>query len=396
MKRFIKCSCYLLLLSSVAGCSSISSTFGLGSKDPEDLEKKRLEKLEVPPDFSRAAVNDSMAIPGALRGSASFSEMNKRKAVNDALSNGNGSQDSETDAMSQRVKFLRSGNNSWLQLQLTQDVAYAKVKAFFNNQEYTIARDEPAIFVIETEWMADGNAIPTGFLKGITSIFGSPVKEKFRVRIETGEQAGTVEMFLTQYSVERVLVDEIASGNATFELNAGTGKSSTKSHSWRPRASDASVESEMLKKFVIFLGFDDDGVEELVAKEEVVLDKNSYVKATDEQPAHIEINERFFNAWRLVGIAIDRASYTVEDKDRSNGLYYVRYDRSAESEEEEGFWASLVFWSDDPSEGVDNFIFKVVDEGKKCKVIVVSDDEKTALPAPLVEKVLQLLDEQFY
>lgn len=395
MNRFFTTVFLFSIVLAMSGCSSIKSLLDWDRESPEELEEKRLKELELPPEFSRMEVNDSMAIPGALRGNASYSSMAKRKQINDAIS-GTGDSNVSGTFNNDRVKFLRSGDAMWLQVKADQGGAYSKIKAFFENQEYPIEREEKALSIIETEWMADTNAIPQGFLKGITALFGAPVKEKFRSRIEIGEKAGTVEIFITRYAVERVLVDEIESGNVIFEKNVGAGNSSTKSRSWKPMASDPAVESEILKRFVVFLGYDDQAIEKVVEQAEEKPQSTRFFAATETEPAYLLVNERFFTAWRLVGIAIDRASYTLDDRDRTEGKYYVRYDRSAETSEEKGFWASLVFWKDDDeSIGIDNFIFKVEDNGGSCKVTVLPNGENEISPA-LVEKVLKLLDEQFY
>jgi outer membrane protein assembly factor BamC len=39
----------------------------------------------------------------------------------------------------------------------------------------------------------------------------------------------------------------------------------------------------------------------------------------------LEIREGFDRAWRRVGLALDRGGFTVEDRDRAQGLYFVRY-----------------------------------------------------------------------
>ena len=55
----------------------------------------------------------------------------------------------------------------------------------------------------------------------------------------------------------------------------------------------------------------------------------------------LEVQERFDRAWRRVGLALDRVGFTVEDRDRSKGLYYVRYvdpEADAESKKDKDGW----------------------------------------------------------
>ena len=43
------------------------------------------------------------------------------------------------------------------------------------------------------------------------------------------------------------------------------------------------------------------------------------------RPAMVEIDETFDRAWRRVGLALDRVGFTVEDRNRQQGVYFVRY-----------------------------------------------------------------------
>ena len=63
--------------------------------------------------------------------------------------------------------------------------------------------------------------------------------------------------------------------------------------------------------------------------------------------------EPFDRAWRRVGLALDRVGFTVEDRDRQKGQYFVRYaDADAEMNrkdaEKPGLLSKLAFWK--PSE----------------------------------------------
>ena len=49
-------------------------------------------------------------------------------------------------------------------------------------------------------------------------------------------------------------------------------------------------------------------------------------RLVDGQPTPtLQVDDGFDRAWRRVGIALDRSGFTVEDRDRAQGLYFVRY-----------------------------------------------------------------------
>ena len=55
----------------------------------------------------------------------------------------------------------------------------------------------------------------------------------------------------------------------------------------------------------------------------------------------VQIDEGFDRAWRRVGLALDRTGFTVEDRDRSQGVYFVRYVEPKGDKKEKGFLGKL-------------------------------------------------------
>ncbi len=56
----------------------------------------------------------------------------------------------------------------------------------------------------------------------------------------------------------------------------------------------------------------------------------------------LQVDDGFDRAWRRVGLALDRTGFTVEDRDRAQGLYYVRYvDPNQAGKGEPGFLSRL-------------------------------------------------------
>jgi outer membrane protein assembly factor BamC len=63
---------------------------------------------------------------------------------------------------------------------------------------------------------------------------------------------------------------------------------------------------------------------------------------TGQPAAALQVDEPFDRAWRRVGLSLDRTGFTVEDRDRANGIYYVRYaDPKQAGKEEPNFFSKL-------------------------------------------------------
>jgi outer membrane protein assembly factor BamC len=108
------------------------------------------------------------------------------------------------------------------------------------------------------------------------------------------------------------------------------------------------------------------------------------------------LNEQFDRAWRRVGLALDRVGFTVEDRDRSKGLYYVRYidpqidNRSAENK---GWLSKLKFWGNDDKPKQEQYRIQVKggEEGAEVNVL---NKEGTRDRSETSGRILSLLYEQ--
>ena len=49
------------------------------------------------------------------------------------------------------------------------------------------------------------------------------------------------------------------------------------------------------------------------------------IEKANDGASRLVVDDSFDRAWRRVGLALDRTGFTVVDRDRSKGLYFVRY-----------------------------------------------------------------------
>jgi outer membrane protein assembly factor BamC len=225
---------------------------------------------------------------------------------------------------------------------------------------------------METEWAEKRADIPQGGIrkylaKALDMLYSSPTRNKFRVRLERGNVADTTELYLTHRGAE-----EVARG---------------KSFIWENRPSNPELEAEMLNSLMIFLGVEKKQAETLLAEKPI---SRAQLMRSKEDQVYLVINEDFARTWRNTGLALDRLGFTVEDRDRSRGLYFIRY-IDPEPEKEKGFFASL-FSRKSTS---DNQAYRInLREDSSTIRIVVLDDEGNISPSKTAERILTLLHEQ--
>ena len=87
----------------------------------------------------------------------------------------------------------------------------------------------------------------------------------------------------------------------------------------------------------------------------------------------IQIEENFDRTWRRVGLSLDRTSFTVEDRDRSKGIYFVRYVEPVTDKAEPGFLSSL-FGSSKTSSAPLKYRVALVTQGSTTTVSVQNSD----------------------
>jgi outer membrane protein assembly factor BamC len=93
-------------------------------------------------------------------------------------------------------------------------------------------------------------------------------------------------------------------------------------------------------------------------------------------------------------LALDRIGFTVVDRDRSRGVYFVRFgDPDNAKAGTESWWSKLKFWSTDDKNKPEQYQI-VVAETAQASVISVQDPGGTPDRTATSEKILSLLKDQ--
>jgi outer membrane protein assembly factor BamC len=104
------------------------------------------------------------------------------------------------------------------------------------------------------------------------------------------------------------------------------------------------------------------------------------------------IDEDFSRAWRRTGVALDRVGFAVEDRDRSQGIYYVTYNDPLADQNKEGVLSKLAFWSS-ADEDTTQYQIEVQAQGAATHIVVNNSlgrrDKSTT-----AKRILSLLEEE--
>jgi outer membrane protein assembly factor BamC len=159
------------------------------------------------------------------------------------------------------------------------------------------------------------------------------------------------------------------------------------------------LEAEFLERLMLAFGTTAPKAAEAVATMINAPDRARIEKSRDGQ-AQLVVDDAFDRAWRRVGLALDRTGFTVVDRDRSKGLYFVRYsdpDLAAPRKKDDGWLAKTIsqiqFWKTDPVTKPEQYRV-VVTQADPRSLVTVQDPAGVADGSPNGEKILALLKDQ--
>ncbi|MGD2076100.1 MAG: outer membrane protein assembly factor BamC [Gammaproteobacteria bacterium] len=360
-----------VLLQSMSGCSWLDSVFPDRSKDYK--KAKTAASLEVPPDLTATPETDALVVPGGettLSGYTSARESLTRSGATPVLPEQPG------------MTLERDRDRSWLVVQGEPSAVWPEAREFWLENGFLIVREDPVIGVLETDWVESREYIPQGPIRALISrvwegAYSASYQDRYRMRLEVGQEPGTTEVFVTHQGVQEKLEG---------------GADDTQTTVWVPRPSEPGLESEMLKRMMIYLGVSPERAEREVATAKEPRPERAELIKEASGPPSLVIHEGFARAWRSVGITLDRVDFAVEDRDRSDGVYYVRYNDPLKAEKE-GVLSKLAFWSDDDEEKVVTYQIKLTDDGPDTRVMVLNaaGEPETSVTAV---RILTLLHEE--
>ncbi|HEY0857502.1 MAG TPA: outer membrane protein assembly factor BamC [Albitalea sp.] len=311
----------------------------------------RTQGLEVPPDLSQLNRDSRFQQSGGSVSAAAFQGATAAPAA------------AATSTVAPQavgeLKIVRQGNQRWLAVPMAPEQLWPQLQGFWKERGFNLVVEQPETGVMETDWAENRAKLPQDFIrrtvgKVFDSVYSTGERDKFRTRIE--RTANGSEVYLSHRGV--------------VEVYSGDRKETTV---WQPRPADAQLEAEMLQRIMLKLGAKEEQVKTAAVETANVPARARIVAG---QPAAtLQVDDGFDRAWRRVGLALDRSGFTVEDRDRAQGLYFVRYvDPAQAGQDEPGFLSRLFSFGKkkDDAGGLARYRVSVKGEGERSTVQVLN------------------------
>ena len=385
--RFAVASLAVLALATAGGCS----WFG-GTKSSEYKSgTKTAQPLEVPPELTSPTMDDRYAVPDP-KAQTSYSQYAREgQQRGTAVASG-----PSVLPKVEGVRIERSGEQRWLVVKGTPEQVWPVVRQFWIDAGFPLEREQPEIGIMETAWHEDRERIPDDIIrrtigKVFDNMWSTPYRDKFRTRLERGAEPNTTDVFISHRGFEEVYTN----------ANQDTTK-------WVPSPPNREREAEMLNRLMVKIGSPEGTTRVAAAADKAAAPTRATQAPAPEAPKNavlenggagpLVVNDGFDRAWRRVGLALDRSGFTVEDRDRSKGVFFVRYidpdvDLSKQTQGKASFWDKLAFWRSPPKSVQPQYRIQVTDAGSTSQV-VVQDAQGATETSSTGRKILSLLYDQ--
>lgn len=353
----MRLSVALSLLSLVSACGSLMDSDKVNYKT--DGAAKTVT-LDIPPDLTQLTRDTRYSVPG---GSVTASSMGVRPAVVVA---------STAAKQVNEARIERDGQQRWLVVNRPADDVWPIVHAFWKENGFEYVVDQQQLGLLETEWAENRAKLPQDFIrrtlgKVLNTFYSTGERDKFRTRIERNSTGG-VDIFVTH----RGLSEEYADQNKSRTI-------------WQPRPNDKELEAEFLTRLMIKLGVSTEQAKATLADTSATPTRATVVARASGNV--LLVPDSFDVTWRRVGLALDRTGFTVEDRDRAQGVYFVRYVNT--SNEEKGFFSKM-FSSSTPETGPVKYRIKLSTVDGKSEVSVQNAAGQLE-NSPITQQILKLL-----
>jgi outer membrane protein assembly factor BamC len=329
----LACTAFVL---SLAGCSTLDSVFSTDKVDYK-AASRQTQGLDVPPDLTQLAKDNRAQVQGGSITASALSAVKPANATNaQSLVPGSVAANVAGD-----VRLERAGSDRWLRTSATPEQLWPQLRSFWQERGLDVVKEQPEIGIMETNWGENRAKLPQDFIR-------STIGKVFDGLYSTGER----DMYRTRIERTPTGTDIFISHRGMQEVYTSQGRDST---AWQNRPADPYLEAEMLSRLMLKLGGKEDTAKAVVAEagKPAPAATASTLKAGADTPRaerrnladvpeSLTVNDGFDRAWRRVGLSLDRHGFTIEDRDRAAGLFFLRYaDPEKAGQDEPNFFQKL-------------------------------------------------------
>lgn len=344
----------------LGGCSVLQ-------EDKIDYKSARpVQTLEVPPDLTQLNRESRYALPAGGVVSANSQTVIQQPTA-PAVTAANTVSD---------VRIERAGTQRWLVVDRAPEKLWSPVRDFWQESGFVFTLDQENLGLLETDWAENRAKLPQDIIRStigkvFDSLYSTGERDKFRTRLERNANGGT-EIYISHRGMVEVYTNDKKEQTV-----------------WQPRPVDPELEAEFLRRLMVKLGLSQEQSKALLASTPVP--QQARLVTVQQQPL-LQLNDGFDRAWRRVGLALDRTGFTVEDRNRAEGTYFVRYvpSNAVSEADKPGFFSRLFSGSTVPDATPTRYRVLVRNDSAQTTVSVLNQAGQPET-SDNAQRILQLL-----
>ena len=330
---------------------------------------KLINTLEVPPDLTQLARDTRYTLPGGPVTASGFEAAAAARPSSTVVA----------PAQLGDVRIERAGSQRWLVVDRTPEQLWPALRDFWQENGFLLTLDQPQLGLMETDWAENRAKIPQDIIRAtigklFDNLYSTGERDKFRTRVERNASGGS---------------DIFISHRGMVEVYSSERKDTTV---WQPRPADPELEAEFLRRLMVKLGVAQEQAK--AASAAGAVPPQARLETRDGRPV-VVLDDNFDRAWRRVGLSLDRSGFTVEDRNRAEGVYFVRYvpPNAEPAQRNAGFLGRLTGWFSGSG--------KAEQAPVRLRILVRAEGERTAIQvldaagqpdrSPNAERIAQLL-----
>ena len=206
-------------------------------------------------------------------------------------------------AADQLVRIQKLGDERWALIAMAPGQVWPQVRSSLAAVDVQVNRVDARAGIMETSWV---------------QLQDQPMASRFQFRIEQGVQRGNSELHVLQMS------------------QAGDIES------WPQRSDDLDQESDMLQSVAQFIANSADSAPvSMIADQAISATGKISMQEDADGHAYIRLGLPMERAWASLARALEASTFEITDRDRSAGIYYVRF-LGPDAEDDDG-WFDWLF-----------------------------------------------------
>lgn len=356
----------LARLSLLAAAAVLATGCSILQEDKIDYQSAvRGVALDVPPDLTQLSRDSRYNVPGTVVTASGYQTAQPAPGAG------------STTAVNTvgDVRIERAGNQRWLVIDRPAEKLWTPLRDFWQENGFLLEVDQENLGILETNWAENRAKLPQDMFRRTVgrvfeSLYSTGERDKFRTRLERNAAGGT-EIYISHRGM--------------MEVYSSAQKDQTV---WQPRPTDVELETEFLRRLMVKLGSSETQAQAAVAS--APPPAMARLVTVDNLPT-LQLDDGFDSAWRRVGLSLDRTGFTVEDRNRTQGIYFVRYVPKPSTEKAETGFFGRLFGGAAPAAAVPARYQVLVRSSGNSSTVSVLDEKGQATPAAHAQSMLQLL-----